>query len=251
MRISRRWLIGSGIAAAVAAGGGYLVHRALAAPARRVACLLPDKGNAQFLAFWIAYSAGHFAAEGIDLEIVMPEHPRLAAERFTSGAAPLAVLPPPLYFSLLADGVPLRLVANLLRRDAICMVLTPSRAAELPAPGAPLEARIEALRGLRIGMASGPDERLVALLAAGGLERDDVDVVELPGPQQNPAFAEGRVDALFAHTPFLERAIARQGGSCSSDLPRVKFPRSTNCKSTAWSRARRWSTPLPRWWRAP
>ena len=40
----------------------------------------------------------------------------------------------------------------------------------------------------------------------------DVQMVILPGPRQNDAFGKGEVDALYAHTPFLERALLTQGG---------------------------------------
>ena len=45
-----------------------------------------------------------------------------------------------------------------------------------------------------------------------GLDADsDIEMVILGGPQQNQAFEEGQVDALYAHTPFLEEALVNQG----------------------------------------
>lgn len=179
---------------------------------RPLKIVLPDAANAQFMAFWVALGAGLFREEGLDVEITHPSHPRLAADAFLKEPMPLAVLPPPLYFALIASGTPVRLVASLLRRDAISVVAHPSVVDKLPPAEAPLAERVAALRGLRVGLAHGPDERLVVVLAAAGLTLDDVTVVTLPGPEQNPAFEAGRVDALFAHTPFLERAVVKQRG---------------------------------------
>ena len=45
-----------------------------------------------------------------------------------------------------------------------------------------------------------------------GLDADtDIEMVIVPGPDQNDAFEDGLVDALYAHTPFLERALNQQG----------------------------------------
>jgi len=46
-----------------------------------------------------------------------------------------------------------------------------------------------------------------------GLDADkDARIVLLHGAAQNAAFGKGEVDVLFAHTPYLERAILEQGG---------------------------------------
>jgi ABC-type nitrate/sulfonate/bicarbonate transport system substrate-binding protein len=39
---------------------------------------------------------------------------------------------------------------------------------------------------------------------------DDIEMVIIHGAEQNQAFGDGRVDALYAHTPYLERALVQQ-----------------------------------------
>src|SRR5262249_26378144 len=40
----------------------------------------------------------------------------------------------------------------------------------------------------------------------------DIEMVIIPGPQQVAAFEAAQVDALFAHTPYLETVMVRDGG---------------------------------------
>src|SRR5207245_8417371 len=78
--------------------------------------------------------------------------------------------------------------------------------------GLPVAEAVRSLRGLKIGVARGPTDRLRALCAWAGMRVSDVELVTLPGPEQNPAVAAGSVDGLYAHTPYLERALVDDGG---------------------------------------
>jgi len=177
-----------------------------------VRVLVPDGDNLQYLAFWAAQGAGYFADEGIDIELVVPELPAQAIAKAIAGEAPVAVLPPPQYLELIADRVPIVLVANLLRNDPINLVVRRSvfeqRAMNAAAP---LRDRLMSLQGLRVGVAPGPPTRLRALFASVGLDADSVvKMVVRHGKDQNDAFAHDECDALFAHTPFLEKALDDQ-----------------------------------------
>jgi ABC-type nitrate/sulfonate/bicarbonate transport system substrate-binding protein len=73
---------------------------------------------------------------------------------------------------------------------------------------APLPERLDAVRGLRIGVADEVANRLRVLFASVGMDADqDVEIVLLHGEDQIPAFTGGTVDALYTHTPFLEEAL--------------------------------------------
>jgi ABC-type nitrate/sulfonate/bicarbonate transport system substrate-binding protein len=194
---------------------GLQAGAALFAPtaraARDVTCLMPDGDNLQYLAYWVAQGAGLFTQADVAVSQVFPPHPRLAIERFSNDAAPLAVLPPPVYHQLIGSGVPIRLVASLLRRDAINVVVAGPLRASLPPASAPVAERVAALAGKTIGIAPHPQNRFHALVEGAGFPRDHMKIITVPGPEQNQAFASGGYDALFAHTPFLERAITQQG----------------------------------------
>ena len=76
----------------------------------------------------------------------------------------------------------------------------------------PLVERLNGIRGMRVGVAPGPPTRLRVLFDSVGLDADsDIQMVILGGEQQNEAFEDGQVDALYAHTPFLEEALVNQG----------------------------------------
>jgi len=169
--------------------------------------------NLQFMAFWVALAGGLLAEEGLDVDVAVAAEPLDAPIAFRAGVAEVGILPPPLYLRLIADRCPVVVCANLLRNDPLNVVLTrPAAARQGIAAGQPVAAAVRHLRGLRIGVAPGPTDRLRALCAWGGIEASEVELVTLTGPEQNPAFAAGTVDGLYAHTPYLERALVDNGG---------------------------------------
>lgn len=185
---------------------------ASARPARAAATvrvLVSDRENLQYMAFWVAKGAGYFAEEGVDLDLTFPPAPQQAKAMMHDHAADVAVLSPPTYLELIAEGAPVALVCNLLKNDPIDLVVRKSVLAERGLdPKMPLEARLRGLKGLRIGVAPHPPSRLRALLAIAGMDADkDVEMVILHGKEQIEAFRTKKVDALYTHTPFLERAL--------------------------------------------
>jgi ABC-type nitrate/sulfonate/bicarbonate transport system substrate-binding protein len=165
-----------------------------------VEVIVPERGNLQYLTFWVAVGAGY-----IDAQPRYPDSPGETGKLFTKDAAQVAVLPPPLFFQIVADGVPLVAVANLLRNDPIDLVVRQNVA---PKAG-PLKQKLEKLKGLRIGVAPGPMTRFQELWRSAHLQ-PTVEVVTLMGQEQNQALADGKVDGLYAHTPYLERALGQQ-----------------------------------------
>ena len=84
---------------------------AAAAPRTSVPIIVPDTGDLQLLAFWVALGAGYFADEGMDVHVVAPSEPGQAAGLLTSSGAPIAVLSGPEYLRLIAADFPFELVA--------------------------------------------------------------------------------------------------------------------------------------------
>ena len=174
--------------------------------------IVPEPHNLQLLSFWVAEGAGYFHDEGIDLTLDVPPSPGEVRDLLAKSDAPVAVLPPPIYLELIGERAPWRLVANLLRNDPINIVVRRSVvAARKILLQAPVDERLRALRGVRIAVPPGPASRFRALVEAAGLDAaKDFQIVTVTGDEENDAFAQGRVDALFAHTPFLERALVDQ-----------------------------------------
>lgn len=165
--------------------------------------------NLQLLNFWVAQGAGYFEEEGLDVELVVAPTPAQTPQLLLQGQADVAVLMPPLYLGMIAEEHPVKLFANLLTNDPINLVVDKDVAEERElSPTAPLPDRLEALAGLRIGVANQPVTRLRALFASVGMDADeDVEIVVTPGGAQIQALIDGTVDALYTHTPYLEEAL--------------------------------------------
>jgi ABC-type nitrate/sulfonate/bicarbonate transport system substrate-binding protein len=190
-------------------------HGSTAGAGERLTVLVPKDGNLQYMSFWVAQAGGYFAREGIDVELVFPSAPQQAEAMFESGKTEAAVLAPPMYLRFIGAKVPILLVANLLRNDPIDLIVRRSILDERKLSATmPLRERLAGLKGLRLGVAPHPPTRLRALFASVGLDVDkDVEIVILHGREQNAAFTEGRVDALYAHTPYLEKALVQDGAA--------------------------------------
>jgi len=174
----------------------------------------PAETNFQIMNFWIALGAGFFKEEGIDVEIVRPPNPFGAPQFLIQGRGDVCVCQPPLYMGLIGQEQPILVFANLLQNDPINLVVRKEVVeARKLSPSTPLPERLKGMQGLRIGAASQVPPRLRTLFATAGMDIDrDIQLVDVPGAQQNQAFEEKRVDALYTHTPHLEVALVEQGG---------------------------------------
>ena len=144
-------------------------------------------------------------------QILAAPNPRSVGHRLLKGEVDAALLPPPMFLGMMAEEKPILLFASLLANEPINLILRKDIAQSRAIPArAPLRERLDKMRGLKIGLASEVSPRLRALFNAAGLNADrDVQLVTVDGPDQVQAFAEGKVDALFAHTPYLETALVR------------------------------------------
>jgi NitT/TauT family transport system substrate-binding protein len=174
---------------------------------------VPERANIQFLTLWVALGAGYLKAEGLDVQLVVAPVPNQGAQLLMRNQADVALLPPPLYLGLIAEQRPIVLFANLLANDPINLIVRPDVAARLKLdPKAPLVDRLKAMKGLRIGVANEPPRRLRVLFALAGMDADhDIQMKIVPAEEQVGAFADGIVDALYTHTPYLEEALVNHG----------------------------------------
>ena len=174
-----------------------------------VRVFLPRGDNLQWMNFWVTLGAGFFEEEGLEIELVVGG----GTGSFLRGAADVAVMPRPSFLSEVGKGQPIVAFANLLANDPINLLVSGELAeARGISDELPLVDRLKAMRGLRVGIAPGPPPRLRILMESVGLDPDhDIEMVTVRGPEQNRALDEGRVDALYSHTPYLERALVDQG----------------------------------------
>lgn len=180
--------------------------------ASTIGVALPNDHNLQWLNFWVAQGTGLFEDEGMDVQIVVPPNPMATARFMVRGQADVAVVPRPIYLLTVAQGEPVIAFANLLANDPINLVVQKDVAeARGLSMDLPLEERLDGLEGLKIGVAPGPPVRLRTLFTSVDLDPDShIEMVIVHGNEQNQSFGDNSVDALYAHTPFLETALVEQ-----------------------------------------
>ena len=94
---------------------------------------------------------------------------------------------------------------------------------------------IEAVKGLRIGAAPGPDDGLVAMLKEAGIdpERDGVNIAPVPGVSESglsfgvhaaKSLAEGLIDGFWANGMGTEVAVREGSGTVVLDVRRGDGP---------------------------
>ncbi len=93
---------------------------------------------------------------------------------------------------------------------------------------------VDALRGLRLTAAEGPDLAFKQMLRSAGLDPErDLEIVELPGVQERDvsfgvfaarALQEGRIDGFWANAMGAETAVTRGTGKIHVDVRRGDDP---------------------------
>lgn len=200
-------------ALALAGLGGASAEAAQRVALEPVLIEVPGARNMQFFNLWVALGAGYFEQEGLAPRIVVAQGPRRTGELLLNGRADMALLPPPMFLGMMAENKPIVLFASLLANEPINLIVREeiARTRNLSAQ-ASLPARLQAMKGLHVGLAGEVSPRLRALAASAGLDADkDFQLIVVPGPDQIDAFAGGKIDALFAHTPYLETALVEHG----------------------------------------
>jgi ABC-type nitrate/sulfonate/bicarbonate transport system substrate-binding protein len=209
MRIALTLLVSTALLWAVPARAG----------SRQVRILVPSRDNLQFVTFWVARRAGCFARQQIETELVIPPVNREIIPAMLNAEELVAVMPPPSLLEALAAGADVVAVANLLRNEAVDLVVRRDVIEQRAlADSATPRERLERLRGARIGVAAGPLTRLRGLLDHFSLGDDHFEVVIIRGQEQNEAIEKGRVDGLLCHTPYLERALLYGNAQVVVDL---------------------------------
>jgi ABC-type nitrate/sulfonate/bicarbonate transport system substrate-binding protein len=170
---------------------------------------VPGARNLQFLTLWVAFGAGYFHREGLAPRIAVAPGPRLTGQGLLKGEAQVALLPPPMFLGMIAEEKPIVLFASLLANEPINLVIRGDIAEARGVLGEQdLGKRLQAMKGLRVGLAEEVSPRLRVMAKSAKQDADRLfRLVVVPGPDQIEAFASGRVDALFAHTPYLETVL--------------------------------------------
>src|SRR5215813_4505355 len=115
---------------------------------------VPSKSNLQFFTLWVALGSGFFQEEGLEPQLIVDEVPRNAGQYLLDGKADVALLQPPMFLGRMAEERPIVLFASLLANEPINLVVRKDIADARKVPlGASLRERLQAIKGLRIGVA--------------------------------------------------------------------------------------------------
>jgi NitT/TauT family transport system substrate-binding protein len=207
----------------------FTPHAAVATSLVAVRIEVPSASNLQFLTLWVALGAGYFQKEGLKPQILTASTPRATGQLLLHGDADVTVLPPPMFLGMMAENRPIVLFASLLANEPINLIARGDVVgANSLSRGTTLRARLQAIKGMKVGLAGEVAPRLRAIFAYAGMDADkDIQQIVIPGPGQVQAFADKKVDVLFAHTPYLETAIVNYGGTLLVDASAVTIPELT------------------------
>jgi NitT/TauT family transport system substrate-binding protein len=153
-------------------------------PAREVRLLLGFRPDVQFAPFYLAEQKGYFAAAGLKVTI---EHSDDVLRLVADGQAELGVADATDVMIGRTAGIPIRYVSPLYGRFPVALI------------GQMRITRPEELAGLRIGTPGqfgSSWHALLALLHAGGLGPDDVEIREYPQFNQVEGLLNGDVDLI-------------------------------------------------------
>ncbi|HLH23971.1 MAG TPA: ABC transporter substrate-binding protein [Chloroflexota bacterium] len=187
---------------------------------------IPDMISNSYFPIIAAADLGFMKEEGVDatVELLFPVPKTMAALRdgeldFVAGAAHATL-------QAFTDWQGAKLLAALAQRMYWLLVLRADLGAK--------RGDLQAVRGLRIGAAPGPDLGLVRLLAEVGIDpARDVQIGPVPGTSEASvsfgvtaakALEEGRLDGFWANAMGAEVAVRRGVGTVVLDVRRGEGP---------------------------
>jgi NitT/TauT family transport system substrate-binding protein len=183
----------------------------------------------QFTPLYIARANGYFQAEGVAVELVPSGGGAKAMTALLGASVQVSAAVASEVLNADNRGQNVLIFAALLDRPVMSVVLQGDVAKRLGiTSNSPIDARLAALKGLRIGIsspksASDSITRVIVQQARLSVDRD-VDIVPTGGAaDQIAAFLARKVDAITATSPSPEESIIRGGGvemfDVAADVP--------------------------------
>jgi len=182
-----------------------------------------------FLPIDYAKASGIFEEEGLDVQQIATRGGGPDLTALISGDVQFNAAAGTYQIGAISAGRDIVNVYNFYDRNLIGLVLSEKAAtAAGVAPDAPLAERLQALKGLKIGMTrpgSLTDKQVRHLLRQGGLTEDDAQIVAIGGPPNLlSALDQGAIDGFAISVPHYQIAAARHGAVVWVDNTRGDDP---------------------------
>ncbi len=170
--------------------------------ADRLTVLLDWFINPDHAPILVAQQIGAYRAEGLEVVLVPPADATMPPKLVAAGEGDIALTAEPQFLEQVAAGLPLVRIGVLVDRPLSTLVA-------LQGSGI---ARLQDLRGKRIGYGSGEVERAMvgAMLRGAGLSLQDVQMVQL-GEQLSVALLAHQVDAVTVYRNFETLELQEHG----------------------------------------
>lgn len=190
---------------------------------------VPDLVSNSYFPAVAAAALGFFAAEGLDAELQLISPVPKTMEALRDNALDFVAGPAHAALSAFPEWKGAKLVVALAQKTFWLLILRSDLGAAI--------GDVQAVKGLRIGAAPGPDVALRRLLAEAGidLERDRVNIAPVPGASgpgvsfgvhAAQCLEEGTIDGFWANGMGSELAVRSGIGSVILDVRRGMGPSS-------------------------
>lgn len=179
--------------------------------AEKLTVLLDWYVNPDHAPLVLARERGHFAAAGLDVDLVPPADPSAPPRLVAAGQADLAVTYQPNFQMQVAEGLPLVRIATLVATPLNCLMTL---------GGGPIRTLAD-LKGRKVGFSVGgfEDALLGGMLKTVGLGRGDVELVNINFALSSSLLA-GTVDAVIGAFRNFERHEIEKAGK----VPQAFYP---------------------------
>jgi len=207
MEKSRRNVLGAaiGLAATIALGNGGLVGPASAAELKQVTVRLGFNYNAHRSPYLLGVDKGFYRDEGLDVSVLEGHGFTSSMQLVANKEDTFAIVDPPSLMLAVAQGMPLKMVAQLYQRSPNAVISWQD--ANIQAPKDLIGKTVASLQG------DTTTTMLFALLAKNKITRSDVNIVAADGGTRNQVFLSKRAQAItgFSNDSYLGFKAADPG----------------------------------------
>jgi len=194
-----------------------LSSNAVAQTATKLRVTLPVIGM-NFLPLLFAADKGHFAKEGLDVEVIPTSGDGPDVDALIAGSVQFTVSTPNRLMTSHEQGKPLLALMNLANRNAIDCVINKATAERLGiTEKTPLDQKLKAMKGLKAGgtrVGAFTALVLVDYAKRAGLDpQKDLQIVGVGGgPSMIPALENGQIDIACNTSPATDLMVSRGKG---------------------------------------